>query len=83
MAAILNITPNHLDRHADMTAYAAAKFNLLRCLPDAAAIVLSAEDAVTPARAEARRGLKQRPASQRRGGLPHWTPLLAEVETRL
>lgn len=47
IAAILNITPNHLDRHADMTAYAAAKFNLLRCLPDAATIVLSAEDAVT------------------------------------
>jgi UDP-N-acetylmuramoylalanine--D-glutamate ligase len=47
VAAILNITPNHLDRHADMTAYAAAKFNLLRVLPDEATIVLSAEDALT------------------------------------
>lgn len=47
VAAILNITPNHLDRHPDMAAYAAAKFNLLRCLPDAATIVLNAEDAVT------------------------------------
>lgn len=47
VAAILNITPNHLDRHPNMAAYAAAKFNLLRCLPDAATIVLNAEDAVT------------------------------------
>ena len=47
VAAILNITPNHLDRHADMAAYAAAKFNLLRCLPDNATIVLNAEDAIT------------------------------------
>lgn len=47
VAAILNITPNHLDRHPDMAVYAAAKFNLLRCLPDAATIVLNAEDAVT------------------------------------
>ncbi len=46
VAAILNITPNHLDRHAGMAAYAAAKFNLLRCLPDNATIVLSAEDAI-------------------------------------
>ncbi|MEJ5246230.1 MAG: UDP-N-acetylmuramoyl-L-alanine--D-glutamate ligase [Caldilinea sp.] len=47
VAAILNITPNHLDRHPDMAAYAGAKFNLLRCLPEDAAIVLSAEDAIT------------------------------------
>jgi UDP-N-acetylmuramoylalanine--D-glutamate ligase len=30
VAAILNVTPNHLDRHPGMAAYAAAKFNLLR-----------------------------------------------------
>jgi UDP-N-acetylmuramoylalanine--D-glutamate ligase len=47
VAAILNITPNHLDRHPDMAAYAAAKFNLLRCLPAGATIILSAEDPVT------------------------------------
>ena len=47
VAAILNITPNHLDRHADMAAYADAKFNLLRCLPQGATVVLSAEDPVT------------------------------------
>ena len=33
VAAILNITPNHLDRHPSMAAYAAAKLNLLRHLP--------------------------------------------------
>lgn len=47
VAAILNITPNHLDRHIDMATYASAKFNLLRCLPENATIVLNAEDAVT------------------------------------
>lgn len=30
--AILNVTPNHLDRHGTMQAYAAAKFNLKNCL---------------------------------------------------
>jgi UDP-N-acetylmuramoylalanine--D-glutamate ligase len=47
--AILNITPNHLDRHADMSAYADAKFNLLRRLPPGATAVLGADDAVTGA----------------------------------
>lgn len=47
VAAILNITPNHLDRHPDMAAYAGAKFNLLRHLPPEAQIVVSADDPVT------------------------------------
>ncbi len=47
VAAILNITPNHLDRHPDMAAYANAKFNLWRYLPANAQVVLSADDAVT------------------------------------
>ncbi len=47
VAAILNITPNHLDRHPDMAAYANAKFNLWRYLPANAQLVLSADDAVT------------------------------------
>ena len=46
VAAILNITPNHLDRHPSMAAYAAAKFNLLRHLPAGATVVVSADDAV-------------------------------------
>lgn len=47
VAAILNITPNHLDRHPDMSAYAAAKFNLFRHLPPGAQVVLNLDDAVT------------------------------------
>ncbi len=47
VAAITNITPNHLDRHPSMAAYAAAKFNLLRHLRPDATIVLNADDAVT------------------------------------
>ena len=47
VAAILNITPNHLDRHPNMAAYAAAKFNLLRDLPPHAQVVLNLDDAVT------------------------------------
>lgn len=47
VAAITNVTPNHLDRHADMREYAAAKFNLLRSLPPGATVVLNADDAIT------------------------------------
>ncbi len=47
IAAILNITPNHLDRHPDMAAYTNAKLNLLRHLPADATVVLSADDGVT------------------------------------
>jgi len=47
VAAILNITPNHLDRHPNMETYAKAKFNLLRHLPKNAQIVMSADDPVT------------------------------------
>ena len=49
VAAILNITPNHLDRHPSMAAYADAKFNLLRRLRPGATAVLGADDAVTGA----------------------------------
>ncbi|MEZ4619370.1 MAG: UDP-N-acetylmuramoyl-L-alanine--D-glutamate ligase [Caldilineaceae bacterium] len=47
VAAILNVTPNHLDRHADMAAYATAKFNLMRHLRMDGQVVLSADDPVT------------------------------------
>lgn len=46
VAAILNITPNHLDRHPDMAAYADAKFNLFRRVPTGAQLVVSADDPV-------------------------------------
>lgn len=40
VGAILNITPNHLDRHGTMDAYIAAKSNLLRYLPPDGVAVL-------------------------------------------
>ncbi len=43
-AAILNITPNHLDRHPSMEAYVAAKANILRYQRPVDWAVLSADD---------------------------------------
>lgn len=45
VAAVLNITPNHLDRHQTMAAYRAAKANILRYQTTAGVAVLSADDA--------------------------------------
>lgn len=47
VAAILNVTPNHLDRHPHMSAYAAAKFNLLQQVGSGGQVVLSFDDSVT------------------------------------
>lgn len=47
IAALLNVTPNHLDRHPNMAAYALAKFNLMRHLRMDGQIVLNADDPVT------------------------------------
>jgi UDP-N-acetylmuramoylalanine--D-glutamate ligase len=44
IAAVLNVTPNHLDRHKTMRAYVAAKANILRHQPKTAVAVLSADD---------------------------------------
>ncbi|NMA11557.1 MAG: UDP-N-acetylmuramoyl-L-alanine--D-glutamate ligase [Chloroflexi bacterium] len=44
IAAILNITPNHLDRHGTMEAYVAAKRNLLAYQTKADKTVLNRED---------------------------------------
>ncbi len=52
VAALLNVTPNHLDRHPSMRAYAEAKLNLLRHLRDDSTVVLSADDGVTAQVAE-------------------------------
>lgn len=48
-AAILNITPNHLDRHPSMAHYAAAKANIVRWQQPADVAVLGADDALTGA----------------------------------
>jgi UDP-N-acetylmuramoylalanine--D-glutamate ligase len=47
IAAILNITPNHLDRHPSMSHYAAAKANILRFQGPGDTCVLNADDAYT------------------------------------
>lgn len=49
IGAVLNITPNHLDRHGTMAAYADAKFNLFRTMPENATVILNADDPVTGA----------------------------------
>lgn len=47
IAAILNVTPNHLDRHGDMESYVAAKANILRHQRPGDRAILSADDRVT------------------------------------
>ena len=44
VAAILNITPNHLDRHGSMAAYTAAKANILRLQEKEDVAVLGRDD---------------------------------------
>jgi UDP-N-acetylmuramoylalanine--D-glutamate ligase len=47
-AAILNITPDHLDRHGDMASYRATKLRILRHLASPADAVLRADLAAGP-----------------------------------
>ena len=47
VAAILNITPNHLDRHPSMEAYVAAKANILRFQQAGDVAVLGYDNAAT------------------------------------
>ncbi|MEJ5202680.1 MAG: UDP-N-acetylmuramoyl-L-alanine--D-glutamate ligase, partial [Anaerolineales bacterium] len=47
VAAILNITPNHLDRHGTFAAYTAAKARILTFQTERDAAVLSCDDPVT------------------------------------
>jgi UDP-N-acetylmuramoylalanine--D-glutamate ligase len=44
VAAVLNITPNHLDRHKTMTAYVDAKSNIVRFQKPGDVALLSADD---------------------------------------
>ena len=44
VAAVLNVTPNHLDRHKTMKAYAGAKANILRYQSTGDIAILSADD---------------------------------------
>lgn len=47
VAAILNITPNHLDRHPDMAAYTEAKLNLLYQMRPGGKVIINLDDPVT------------------------------------
>ena len=47
VAAVLNVTPNHLDRHGDMESYAAAKANIVRHQRPGDLAVLNADDPVS------------------------------------
>ncbi|MCX6031642.1 MAG: UDP-N-acetylmuramoyl-L-alanine--D-glutamate ligase [Chloroflexi bacterium] len=47
IAGLLNITPNHLDRHPSMSHYAAAKSNILRFQGPGDSCMLNADDAYT------------------------------------
>ena len=49
LAAVLNVTPNHLDRHPTMEAYAAAKAKIVRFQRPQDAAVLNWDDAVARA----------------------------------
>ncbi len=49
IAAVLNVTPNHLDRHPSMSHYAAAKANILRWQQATDVAVLGVDDKVTGA----------------------------------
>jgi len=56
VAAILNVTPDHLDRHGSFEAYAAAKARILEHQGPQDAAVLAADDPVVAAMAEKARG---------------------------
>jgi UDP-N-acetylmuramoylalanine--D-glutamate ligase len=47
VSAVLNVTPNHLDRHPSMAHYVAAKTNILRWQGSGDVAVLGADDPVT------------------------------------
>ncbi len=86
VAAVLNVTPNHLDRHPNMAAYAGAKLNLLAQLKPSSQVILNRDDPVTqrlaPRDEAAPQALKELPRSWRLSKLlARAQTLLAELET--
>jgi UDP-N-acetylmuramoylalanine--D-glutamate ligase len=89
VAAVLNITPNHLDRHASMQAYTAAKARILDFQDSQAVAVLGQEDPGSWGLADRVHGEllsfgRKRPAEGQRGAcvegerLFYWDGSLAE-----
>ncbi|MHB9032862.1 MAG: UDP-N-acetylmuramoyl-L-alanine--D-glutamate ligase [Anaerolineae bacterium] len=56
IALVTNITPNHLDRHAGMAEYAAAKFNILAYQGSDDWLVLNSDDEATASWVDSARG---------------------------
>ncbi len=82
VGAILNITPNHLDRHPSMAAYAAAKLNLLRSMPAGARLIVNLDDPVVASLAGARAELDASSEADQAQSIPdEWNleSLLAEA----
>lgn len=44
VGVVLNVTPDHLDRYANLEAYAQAKETLVRAVPETGTVVLNADD---------------------------------------
>ncbi|MBK8431387.1 MAG: hypothetical protein IPL28_08905 [Chloroflexi bacterium] len=80
VAAVLNITPNHLDRHKTMATYSAAKANIVRHQTGVDTAVLCADDAGAMALQGLVRGrfapLQPAPTRGRRGVYPRWPNLV-------
>jgi UDP-N-acetylmuramoylalanine--D-glutamate ligase len=60
IATITNLTPNHLDRHPNMAAYAEAKLNLLRQMGPGSTLVVNLDDPVTSRLAPPLKHIKRR-----------------------
>lgn len=55
VGVVLNVTPDHLDRYADVAAYARVKEHLVRCVSPHGVVILSADDPCVRAMALAAR----------------------------
>jgi len=70
IAAVLNLTPNHLDRHPSMAHYIAAKANILAFQKPNDIAILNRDDAITGAWAASRQVSIQAGAGQRARSFP-------------